>query len=572
MKMIKNRSPLQVLSRFIAAWSVTLFITFFTSGKSFYSKEFAFDVNTPLFLTSGVILFFLFLFVKSDKLISVLTVIFSTLYAVLVCSRDNGDGFFIGACLVCSAVVLYSKIEFNFKLSRKALSITAAVLAVIFTLYVGTQCYLRYLNYSTPCYDFGIFSQMFYHMKECGLPFATCERDTRLSHFAVHFSPIFYLLLPVYMIAPDPGTLMFAQCAIIASGIFPLLKICKRHKLSNTASLIFVVLYFFYPCFIKSCFFYIHENNFLLPLILYLLYFMESEKSAKALFITILILFVKEDAAVYTSIIAVYFIFINKNYKCNLSILALSILYFAVVLFFLDEYGDGVMTYRYANYMTSSRNSLFAVVETALKNPAYVISQCMREKKIIFIFQMLLPVAFLPFITKKPVRLILVSALLLVNLMTNYIYQYDIGYQYCFASGAMLIYLSVIHYAELKIKKQKVLITALVCSVIIFSCTSLPYMGYYANYREARETREAIRQATELVPENASVAASTFLLPNLSQRDEIYQLETTKNKAQYYVLDLRSDHREYSLSDFQNEKYQEIYLKNDVVAVYKYIQ
>ena len=72
---------------------------------------------------------------------------------------------------------------------------------------------LRYrMNYAS-AYDFGLFSQMYYYMDKCLLPLTTCERDGLLSHFAVHLSPIFYLLLPLYKLFPRPETLLATRRA-----------------------------------------------------------------------------------------------------------------------------------------------------------------------------------------------------------------------------------------------------------------------------------------------------------------------------------------------------------------------
>ena len=45
----------------------------------------------------------------------------------------------------------------------------------------GTVC--RYLLNWSSTFDFGIFSQMYYYMKETGLPLTTCERDMLLFPF-----------------------------------------------------------------------------------------------------------------------------------------------------------------------------------------------------------------------------------------------------------------------------------------------------------------------------------------------------------------------------------------------------
>ena len=87
--------------------------------------------------------------------------------------------------------------------------ISAAVIAYI-------TC-LRYKTYSAPNYDFGIFCQMFHYMKTTGLPMVTCERNELLSHFAVHISPIYYILLPFYYIFPSPLTLQIGQAVVLAS-------------------------------------------------------------------------------------------------------------------------------------------------------------------------------------------------------------------------------------------------------------------------------------------------------------------------------------------------------------------
>ena len=50
----------------------------------------------------------------------------------------------------------------------------------------------------------------------------TSERNGLLSHFAVHLSPIWYVLLPFYCLFPSPYTLQAGQAVILASGLIPL--------------------------------------------------------------------------------------------------------------------------------------------------------------------------------------------------------------------------------------------------------------------------------------------------------------------------------------------------------------
>ena len=66
------------------------------------------------------------------------------------------------------------------KAHRAYLWITAG-LSVVFFLFVSAWTVGRVYSFSSPTFDFGIFSQMFYNMKKSGLPMTTVERDGLLA-------------------------------------------------------------------------------------------------------------------------------------------------------------------------------------------------------------------------------------------------------------------------------------------------------------------------------------------------------------------------------------------------------
>lgn len=564
-----NGKIIKLLTCLFTAWVIASAFCLAVNEKPFYELEFFEGINVFAFILAVVFMCFFLFLIKSEKIIAVITVAFAALYCMLGAGCCYDFYFLVGCCGVLSGIIYYAKLEgIRLKLSNLLLWAGAAVLILAFTVVIGVTCCLRYNNYWTPCYDFGIFSQMFYYMKETGMPLVTCERDGLLSHFAVHFSPIFYLLLPFYMLFPTPLTLMIGQCAVTASGVVPLIKICRSHGLSNLASLAFGICYILHPAMAGGCNYYIHENNFLAPLILWLIYFMEKERTALSFMFGLSVLLIKEDAAVYAAVIALYFIFANKNYKCSVGLLLLSVMYFLGVTSYLSVMGDGVMTGRYNNYIYDG-GGLFTVIKAVVQNPVYAVQQCFAEQKIKYFLQMLVPLLFMPFCTKKTPRLILIIPFILVNLMTNYKYQYDIMFQYGMGSGAMLLYLSVLNFSDMGDKRKKLLLSSALCSAIVFIGTFGSWLKYYKSYDGYEYQRETIGRAVSLIPENASVASGTFILPNLSQRRVLYQLETTEHTAEYYVLDLRYEHEGYELSAFRSEEFEEIFFRENVVAVFR---
>lgn len=564
-----KRDITQLVTRLLTAWIAVSELLLIFTKTAFTSLDFFGSSNFVLFLLLTAAVFISLCFVSSEKAITLLMIGSAVLYCLFAALECSDFYFLLGCCVVISGIVHCSHVEkIKLSLPKVLLWVGAGLLMVGFTAVVGAVCCMKFKNHWTPCYDFGIFAQMFHYIKETGLPLVTCERDGLLSHFAVHFSPIFYLLLPFYLIFPSPLTLMVGQCFVVALGVIPLIKICENHGLSKLSSLIFSLCYILYPTFAGGCLYYLHENNFLAPLILWLIYFLEKDKAFFVLIFGLLTLMIKEDAAVYTAIVSLYFIFAHKNYKCSITLFAASIIYFLCVTHYLASSGDGVMTGRYANYIYDE-GGLFSVIKAVVQNPLYVVQQAVTENKIKYILQMLVPLMFMPFCTKKGSRLILLLPFILVNIMTNYVYQYDIFYQYGFGSGAILIYLSVINYGDMGEKGKKLLICAALSSLVIFTGTYAERLNYGRYYNACKVQRELIDQAIELVPKDASVSCGTFILPNMWDRDELYQLETTEHETEYYVLDLRRENDKYSVEDFTGGEYEEVFFEEGVVAVYK---
>ena len=99
--------------------------------------------------------------------------------------------------------------------------------------------------------------------------------------------------------------------------------------------------------------------------------------------------------------------------------------YFVCAIFLLDAFGTGAMTWRYANLSDSGLTGVICAVFT---DPMRVMAECLTAEKLVFLLQMMLPLLFLPLMTKRPARLILLIPLILVNLMTNYPYQYSVRF------------------------------------------------------------------------------------------------------------------------------------------------
>ena len=414
-----------------------------------------------------------------------------------------------------------------------------AVAAVVFFLFVSVWTVCRVYSFSVPTFDFGIFAQMFHSMKTTGLPMTTVERDGLLSHFAVHVSPIYYLLLPFYCLVPIPATLQVLQAAVLASAVIPLWKLGRHHNLPSGVRFWLCLLLLLYPAYAGGTSYDIHENAFLTPLILWLLYGIDRRSNTVTAVAAVLTLMVKEDAAVYVAVVALYLMLRSALRKDNRGLLTGGILlagalvWFVAVTGYLAKSGDGVMTYRYDNFMYDGSDSLITVVKAVLLRPMKAVFECVDKEKLQFIGLTMGALACLPLMTRRYERLILLIPYLLVNLMSDYKYQHDIFFQYTYGSTACLIYMVLVNLADWKEDLHRIMALSLALTVslgcfvhqvvpkaIRYPQYCITYAGYY----------DALREVLDTVPDGVSVAATTYSTTYLSDRAELYDIRYAKKE------------------------------------------
>ena len=104
----------------------------------------------------------------------------------------------------------------------------------------------------------------------------------------------------------------------------------------------------------------------------------------------------------------------------------------------------------YGNLMTDKSASFGNIIKTVITDPMYFITQCVDEKDFKLMLIIMIPLFFLPFVTKHFSHYFLLAPFILMNLAPGYGYANDYGFQYVFGTTTCLIYAAMINYAELK--------------------------------------------------------------------------------------------------------------------------
>lgn len=572
-----------IITCLLSAYLGTLSLLVVMNSSAGVSVNFADDVNIVVF-ASVAFLFSLPLIISDgfNKEKNICRYAFLGTLMIfcfaLVAKQDNTGTYIIAFFVLLVAFYCFEhKVQpelphHNF--SHKSFLIIVICVSVAAFAVLCTIAVLRYYTYSAPNYDFGLFCNMFYNMKETGRAVSTCERDKLLSHFAVHISPVFYLILPLYYIFPSPLTLAVIQPIIIFSSVIPLYLLCKHFKLSQNCVTFFTAAFALYTPLSSGCFYDLHENCFLVPLLLWVFYFFETDRKIPLAIFTLLVLMVKEDAFIYIAFFSLYIFLSRKKYLTGSVMFAGALVYFVIACTLLTKYGTGVMSSRYSNL--SDGGSLIETAKSIIVNPGYAISQVLSTKennmeKVFYIAEILCPIVFIPFMSKDFTRYILILPIF-INLLTQYPYQYDISFQYTFGISVFLFYFSILNLSEMKKEKQEHLsFMSVIASLLLFLMIVVPKCDRYIyKYAENKETYNQITEALEIIPEDAEVTASTYLIAHIADRDVIYEDEYHDTPStEYFVLDRTREAAEGREKMYLDAGYELIYEIEGVLEIYQ---
>lgn len=501
--------------------------------------------------------------------------------------------------LVYIVLIIALFMVFNSKsafLDNDRAAFAVAIIAMLIQIFLsGRILYARYETLSTPTYDFNLFAQMFHSMAEKLQPLTTLERNMTLSHFRIHLSPVYYLMLPFFMIIRTPATLNVLQAVIVGSGMIPMILIARHFRLAAKVQIAFSMIYLFSAALITSGFYDLHENCFLVPFLLWLILSIEKKSNPGMVVFTILTLSVKEDASLYIWALSAFIIFDRKMLKQGLVIFFASGAYFIGAIRYLNNFGEGAMTGRFEGLIAIPKWSLLAVPYAVLRNPGFILSKVLAEEKLGYIIQMMSPLAFMPLLSRKLTRLILLVPFILMNLMVDYRYQYDMRFQYNYGSYVLLLYMALLfikdHADSAGASEESsgrtfpnhkpaisILLAIAVSSGILISSLHLGYYEHYPRMLEANvDTLTSMKQAMDKIPDESSVLSTCYLTGYLSDRDTLYDLDYnlvdgSYFRADYIVIDLRpaymGDH-EALVPKFISDGYELVTMNEDEILIMK---
>ncbi len=434
---------------------------------------------------------------------------------------------------------------------KLARALTACTLAGLGLAYAGLFSWLSIVNHhavKTRILDLGLYDNIFYQSSH-GHPLA-CSFLKAGTHASAHFDPLLVLLSPLYLVHPGAETLLVLQSVWLGMGVVPLYLLACRTLGRRLPGVALAAMYLLHPALQGANMYEFHSLTLLVPIALWLLYFLETGALLGYTVALILALLCREDVSLLLFFVGASAVCTRKPrmVRTGWVTMVASLLYFVVAKrFFMTSPGIfmvGKDSYSYAFYyegLIPNGDGVRGLVTSVLTNPVFVLRTVFSEAKVLYVLTLFVPLLFLPF-AARPGRLMLLYGLLFCLLASNPI-VYSPYFQY--SSLILPIAFALVPLALRRIEtggtaarfrldggrlSRSLLLGAFVASLLaswklggIVENRAFRWGLMSRSLTEGeRETYRWIRENVAGIPAQASVGATEMVGPHVSCREKAY--------------------------------------------------
>ena len=488
---------------------------------------------------------------------------------------------------------LLSKRVLRRDLSELIVYLLIAVYTVVFSYFT----ILKHYAFRSYAWDFGNYHQaLSTTLNEGKLFYFTPELYFNLggSFFGLHFSPILFLVLPVYAIHQTPETLFVFQSFIIALGALPLYWFARDSLSSKLVAVGFSITYLLYPLLHGANWFDFHVQCFL-PLFFFLaMYYLKNEKWTKYFTFIILALAIAETVSFVVLFIGFYALWVHrkvvfatlkqKAFSDRRILIPLITITLAISWFLIARWIQSTffpIDPKFSNFYRAVGNwRVLGIEDDPLMLPLHIILSPLKAfealaydayLKLLFIVLIFGSLLFLPVRSGiLPITLAWLGPALLSNHQVYYVTGnhyplYFIPFVFLAAVDGTKKYIPTLNVTKFGAVVRNLLVLGVMFSLFLsplsplLTTVNVPIPHFSEYYRPTiTEHTATLQRIVELVPPNASVLTQNNIFPHFSGRLNAYvfplphavdyapedmevYVDQLISKSEYVLVDLKTD-------------------------------
>lgn len=382
------------------------------------------------------------------------------------------------------------------------------------------------------------------------------------SHFALHFTPILFLMIPLYVVFPGPLILLYIEViAIGLSGLF-LYLIARSVLKDRFLPVVVAVVYLFFRQLLLGLMHDFHTELLFPVFFLGAFYFLAIRKKPLLYFLFLsLALLVKEDVGIYLFFFGIFAVYKLKEKRLGWLTSALSLGYvlltLGIVIPYFRQQAGGTGFYLYGAIYGQESGSLVQMIGAILRHPGILLQGVDFGLFLrILAANILLPLLFLPLASSYAVLLVPPLAVMLLSKIPQ-MYTFGLHYSIIFLP---FLFLALIYgmknardfSASPAVRKIRMsfFTAGLLLLLVNLANSSLWRIVQPSRYR-ALSSHAGVMELIGRIPAQASVAAQSALIPHLPKRKTITMLPAFHGED--YILTHRGVNLwPYSGGEFDN--------------------
>jgi uncharacterized membrane protein len=379
------------------------------------------------------------------------------------------------------------------------------------------------------------------------------------SHFGYHFTPIAWLLALPYALYQHAETLLVLQAILMALGALPLFLFARRH-IGDGAATLLAVAYLCYPPLHGSGLYDFHYLP-LGPFFLWMtLYALDARRNKLAVVFVILTLAVREDVAAGLAIIGGLLLLTGLRPRAGLVVGAIGGAYFVLIKLIIMPHalkGSGAFLYMFQGLLPPGEESFGGVLKTVFGNPVFTMTSLLERDKLVYLLQILTPLAFLPL--RRPIGLLCcLPGFFFTLLSTGYAPLIQTSFQYTANWTSYLFLACVVNLvwvsrtpdptAPSTRPRRIAWLVALAAGIVVTTSQYGAFVqqeyvkggfGYYHFHTtpQDRKRLESLEALIKMVPPRAKIVASENIVPHVSNRPDAYTLRMGLFDAEYLLFE-----------------------------------
>jgi uncharacterized membrane protein len=343
----------------------------------------------------------------------------------------------------------------------------------VYTIIFSYFTILRHYSFDSGAWDLGTYEQMLWNTINSGRLFWTAPDPINPTgfFFGTHFSPILFIILPIYYLYQATETLLVLQSFVLALGALPLYWLARDELKSKIAGVVIALAYLLYAPLHGVNWFDFHTQAFV-PLFFNLaFYYFTKKKWIKYLICIIFVLSVNEAMPLMVIAMGIYglwkrrkFIteylskkkttFEDKTALIALSTIILGFVWFIVARKIISSINPSLPFTMWSEFGTDLPSIIIKMITEPLLTLEIIFSRYAVDK-FFYIVELFLPLLFLSFL--DPPSLFIALPWIGMSFLSNINpYITPVGYQYP-AHILSIIFVSAIYGVKrLRIIKERI--------------------------------------------------------------------------------------------------------------------